>query len=285
MTIRTSFINFFGNSVDYIASNSIGPMMTGDSFLGNSSSWVAYNGSSLSQQSDYIVITSSGQLKNCQYQEISVTPGTRYRLTGNAYYQTQDVQTRIPPDTTDQACFISVGTDIAASDLAYYAATVTDQVYTLDFTPETNTVFVSAGFGDLSYSLFISNSVFRELVPVHSYNQKQGTFYLSWNAVAAPSTLLQLQFNGTTISNVSVDSANSIFINGVNSGSQSAVNKIAFTYNSNSVLFSRNGNSVNSSLVTLPGNTTSFVFPSVIKEFSYTPTIVSNSTMIGITNV
>ncbi len=121
-------------------------------------------------------------------------------------------------------------------------------------------------------------------MPFHTYNQDEGSIYIKWDAVAAGNTVLSLNSDAAN-NRVYVDGSNNIFINTVNCGAQQATNKIAFSYNANGIIASRNGNAVISDSNPLNKYIANAVFASVPYEFAYMSNTISNTMLVAITNV
>ena len=281
ITIRQSNNNVFAYANAYVTSGVMGPIQTKDNLLLN---YVNTNGSMLTTDGDYLVVISSGQKDNCQTEEITVLPGKRYILTGNAYY-TADQNYSVyegPRDTG--ASRIEVGTSFGSNDLGDYNATFEDTAFSIEFSADSDTVHVSFGFGDINNRLYVKDLILKEYVPFHTYNQDEGTLYLKWNAVAAGDIILSL--NSLDSNNrIYVDASNNVFINTVNCGAQSTTNKITVSYSSNGIIASRNGNSIVSSADTFSKYIANAVFNTIPLEFAYMSNTISNTSMVTLSNV
>jgi hypothetical protein len=277
ITIRQANNNQFTYANAYVTSSVMGPIKTKNNLLTN---WSSVNGSIFAANT----IISSGQKDNCQSEEISVSPGRRYILTGNAYYTTDQNFSAQQEDRDTGPSRIEIGTNFGDNNLGGYIATLTDAAFSIIFAPTTNTVYVSAGFGDINNRLFIQNYELKEYVPFHTYNQDEGSIYIKWNAVAAGNTVLSL--NSDVANNrVFIDGSNNIFINTVNCGAQQATNKIAFSYDANGIVASRNGNTVVTSTSVLNKLIANAVFASVPSEFAYMSSALSNTQLVVLSNV
>ena len=277
ITIRQANNNQFTYANAYVTSSVMGPIKTKNNLLTN---WSSVNGSIFAAN----IIISSGQKDNCQSEEISVSPGRRYILTGNAYYTTDQNFSAQQEDRDTGPSRIEIGTNFGDNNLGGYIATLTDAAFSIIFAPTTNTVHVSAGFGDINNKLYIQNYELKEYVPFHTYNQDEGSIYIKWDAVAAGNTVLSL--NSDVANNrVFVDGSNNIFVNTVNCGAQQATNKIAFSYNANGIVASRNGNAVVASTSVLNKLIANAVFASVPSEFAYMSSALSNTQLVVLSNV
>jgi hypothetical protein len=281
ISIRQSNNNVFTHANVYITTGVMGPIKTKETLF---SSWIQANGSLLTSEDDYQVVTSSGQKDNCITQEIPVIPGKRYILTGNTYYTTDQNFSVVLEDRDSGPSRIEVGTSFGEDDYGGYIGTLTEQSFEIIISPDTDSIHVSAGFGDINNRLFIKDFDLKEYVPFHTYNQNQGCMYLKWNAVAAGNTILSM--NSTDANNrVYVDASNNIFVNTVNCGSQQVTNKIVLNYAADGISVSRNGNAIISSINTFNKYIANAVFVSLPLEFAYMSSTVSNTTMIAMANV
>lgn len=277
ITIRQENNNQFTDANVYVISDTLGPIKTKDNLLTN---WTAVNGSIITANT----IISSGQKDNCQTEEIAVSVGKKYILTGNAYYTTDQNFSIVLPDRDSGPSRIEVGTNFGDNDLGGYIATTTDSEFSIIFSPTTNTVHVSAGFGDINNRLYIENYELKEYVPFHTYNQDEGSIYIKWNVVAAGSIVLSL--NDTESNNrIYIDGSNNVFVNSVNCGPQQVTNKIALSYSENGIVASRNGNAVVSSTETFNKYISDAVFSVVPFEFAYMSSAISNTELVILSNV
>lgn len=281
ITIRQSNNNVFTFANAYVTSGVMGPIKTEANLL---SAWTQANGSIQATDGNYLVAISSGQKDNCLTQAISVSVGKRYILTGNAYYTTDQNFSSQNPDRDSGPSRIEIGSNFGDNNLGGYIATTSEAAFLIVFEPTSNTVHVSAGFGDINNRLYIQNFELREYVPFHTYNQNEGSIYIKWDAVAAGNTVLSLNSN-TANNRVYVDGSNNVFVNSVNCGAQQATNKIALSYNANGIIASRNGNTVISDSNPLNKYIANAVFASVPFEFAYMSSTISNTMLVALSNV
>jgi hypothetical protein len=178
MTIRAANNNFFGNTSEYVTADVLGPKMTGAE-LYSANSLTSYNGSFLDSNGDYTVVRSSGQHRNSQYIELSVVPNQRYRVQTNAFFVPSTVIYN-GSAIQGQAPAISVGSTIAAEDIAIQEVTTTETTYNIDFTASSNTVYISYGFGVVGTELRYRTPSIKQYNPFETYNQSNGTFYFKW---------------------------------------------------------------------------------------------------------
>lgn len=281
LTIRQSNNNVFTDANVYVTSDVMGPIKTKDNML---STWTASNGSIRIVDGDYQVAISSGQKDNCQTQELVVSPGRRYILTGNAYYTTDQNFSHSLEERDTGASRIEVGTRFGENDYGGYIANSSDTAFSIVFSSTSNTVHVSFGFGDINNRLFVKDFELKEYVPFHTYNQDGGSIYVKWDVVAAGNTILS--FNSDTTNNrIYVDISNNIFVNTTNCGAQQVTNKIALNYNANGISVSRNGNSIITSSETFNKYIANTVFASIPYEFAYMSNTVSNTLLVAMSNV
>jgi len=281
ITIRQSNNNVFTYANAYVTSNVMGPIKTKSNLLSN---WTQANGSIQTSDGNYLVAVSSGQKDNCLTQTIPVSVGRRYILTGNAYYTTDQNFSSQNPDRDSGPSRIEIGSSFGDNSLGGYIGTTTETSFSIVFEPTSNTVQVSAGFGDINNRLYIQSFELKEYVPFHTYNQDQGSIYIKWDAVAAGNTVLSLNSN-TANNRVYVDGSNNIFINTVNCGAQQATNKIALSYNANGIIASRNGNAIVTTTDTFNKYIANAVFVSIPYEFAYMSNTISNTMLVALSNV
>jgi hypothetical protein len=277
ISIRQANNNQFTYANAYVTTGVMGPIKTKNSLL---TEWTSVNGSIFAANT----IISSGQKDNCQSEEISVTPGRRYILTGNAYYTTDQNYSSQNPDRDSGPSRIEVGSSFGDNSLGGYIGTTSEAAFSIIFEPTSDTIYVSAGFGDINNRLYIQNFDLKEYVPFHTYNQDEGSIYIKWDAVAAGNTVLSLNSN-TANNRVFVDGSNNVFVNTVNCGAQQATNKIAFSYNANGIIASRNGNAIVTSTAVLNKYIANAVFASVPFEFAYMSSTISNNMLVTLSNV
>lgn len=277
MTSREANLNFFGDANVYVVANTLGPRMTGAE-LYSANSLVSYNNSSLGSNGNYTVVTSSGQHRNTQYLELSVVPNQRYRVQANAFFVPSTVVYN-GSAVQGQAPAISIGSSVAAEDIAIREMTDAETQYQIDFTATSNTVFISFGFGALGTELRYRSASIKQLNPFPTYNQSNGTFYFKWSSVAAGSNVAVMDLN-----RVYVDASNNVFINTVNCGAQQATNKLAYSYTTDTVIYSYNGAAAVQQSATYNREVSELDFQTIPSEFSYVPVPVSNTTLIELTN-
>jgi hypothetical protein len=281
ITTRQLNNNIFDNANVYMTSGVLGPIKTRSNLLG---AWTPTNGSIRIVDGNAQIAISSGQKNNCLTQTISVLPGKRYILTGNAYYTTDENYSTQQSDRDTGASRIEVGTEFGKSDYGGYIGTLTEAAFSIVFSAITETAHVSFGFGDINNRLVVEDLELKEYAPFHTYNQDEGSIYIKWNAVAAGNTILSL--NASNANNrVHVDASNNVFINTVNCGSQQAINKIVFNYNANGIVASRNGNAIILSVDTFSKYIANAVFVSLPDEFAYMSSTISNTNIVALSNV
>jgi hypothetical protein len=283
MTIRQSGNNFFGNSIDYITGSTMGPIVQKEELLADE--WIPFNGSTSALQSSYTVFTSSGQPKNCLYQELNVIPNQLYKVSGNAYFVSATVNSKFPNRGMNGEPMVFVGNAPGDTDYTVYYSTDTEEAFEFFFTPTQNPVYLCVGGGQISYELYATNLSARESGPFNTYNQTEGAMFLKWNTISAPGNLLtfvSLEQNNT----ITIDGTNNIYINNVNCGPQYAVNKMAFNYTANGIQVTLNGNSsFYQSSIPLNNQIKQLTFNTVPEEYAAMSSPISNSTLVELTNV
>ena len=279
MTVRQANNNIFTNAEIYVTSGVMGPIKNGSIILSDT----PVNGSVKSTEGDYQVVVSSGQKDNCQTQQLTVSVGKRYILSGNAYYTASDINSYLPERDTGPSR-IEVGSLFGENDLGGHIPTGIETPFSIVFSPITDTVIISTGFGDIANRLYLKNLQLNEYVPFYTYDQDEGSLYLKWSAVTAGVTVFSL--NSTVANNrVYVDASNNVYINTLNCGPQQPTNKLALSYNSNGISASRNGNAVVTSTDTFNKYISNAVFVTTPTEFAYMSSAVSNTIMVAMSNV
>lgn len=290
MTVRQSNNNFYGSPSEFITANTLGPVQTLEETLING--WNPQNASVLlSESSSSIVVISSGRYDNFQYQEIDVEPNTLYRFTGQAFHNIAD-EAIVRESTYALAGvpFIRIGNTLGGFEYVNYKTKPTIELINESFVTTSSKIYVMVGYGSLNSTVTLQNASIRKSVPFHTFDDKQGTVYLSWDAVGVGNTLLSFTSLDGSTQTIGIDSSNSIIISfpseNVNCGSQAAVNKLAFSYSNNEVISSLNGSAVQSNTVSeFITNVDSVTFNIEPRQFSYSAAPVSNSELIGLSDV
>lgn len=281
LTVRQSNNNIFTYANAYVTAGVMGPIKTKENML---STWIASNGSIRILEDDYQVAISSGQKNNCLTQEILVSPGKRYILTGNAYYTSDENYSIQLSDRDSGPSKIKVGTTFENNDYGGYFATDTETSFSIVFSATSDIAHVSFGYGDINNRLYVKDFELKEYVPFHTYNQDSGSIYIKWNAVVAGTTILSM--NSVDSNNkIYVDASNNVFVNNINCGSQAVTTKIALSYDENGIIVSKNGNSVISSTDSFNKYIANAIFTTTPYEFAYMSSVISNTTMVAISNV
>ena len=279
MTVRQANNNIFTNAEIYVTSGVMGPIKNGSIILSDT----PVNGSVKSTEGDYQVVVSSGQKDNCQTQQLSVSAGKRYILSGNVYYTASDINSYLPERDTGPSR-IEVGSLFGENDLGGHIPTGIETPFSIVFSPITDTVIISTGFGDIANRLYLKNLQLNEYVPFYTYDQDEGSLYLKWSAVTAGLTVFSL--NSDVANNrVYVDASNNVYINTLNCGPQQPTNKLALSYNSSGIIASRNGNAVVTSTDTFNKYISNAVFVTTPTEFAYMSSAISNTIMVAMSNV
>lgn len=265
--------HFYGESVEQL------PNLLGD--------WSSWNNSDLSSVGNTYTISSSSFNDNYQYQEIPVTKGKVYKISVTCYYEVPtDINAIIDNQISVGIPAVKVGTTQGNGGLFNYQATTSSATITGIFAPDSDSIWVTAGYGQLNSRLIISDIYVVEVGPFNTYDQDQGTVYVKWSALPINSKILTFTATDSTTQTVSISSDNTVIITCnsivVNSGMQSATNKLLFTYSSDGMTASLNGGLVaNASAVPLR-KVYKIDFNNVPTEFSYVPELLSNTSIVEI---
>lgn len=286
LTVRQANNKVFTAPNTYLSANVLGPIASGPALL--SSNWISYNNNELSTNGEYLVATTSSFTENFQYQEISVEVGRAYSVSANIFFTNPDTINALEYVNLSRGIpALRVGSALGGSDLFDYQCTNTETAVSTTFIPTTNSIFVSFGSGLINSQVFVRNIKCNEAVPFHTYEQFNGTVYVKWSAVAAGNTLLKFDTADTaSYRSISIDGSNNVIItqgdNSVNCGSQSATNKLAFTYTNTSIVASLNGGAVVSNTTSSFNGVKTCTFTSLPTEFSSVPALLSNTRIVEI---
>lgn len=280
-TVRQANNDQYKSPTIFVVANTLGPIDSKDELLNNNtfednSYWVPFNDSQLTVNANVGSIESLNTIDNYYYQQIPTTPGKVYRVSGDGF--------------STAGGSVRVGNSVELP-YAVYALANTSQPFELFFTPDNENTFVSFGHIDASGITVLSNVSCKESAPFHTFDPFEGTYYVKWSAVAAGNTILTLQSANTYQRVVAVSVGNNVTITENTSvniiGSQSTTNKLVFNHSNNTFRASLNGNAiVEFNVSDTVENINSMVFSGLPLQFSYTPYILSNTTMIEMsTNV
>jgi hypothetical protein len=280
MSVRQTNNNIFTNANVYVTSGVMGPIKSDNILI---SDWTPVNGSIRAIDGDYQIAISSGQKDNCQSQQLNLSTGKRYILSGNAYYTTDHVVSYLPERDAGPSR-IEIGSAFGENDYGGYIATEIETPFAIEFSATSDKVIISTGFGDISNRLYIKNLQLNEYVPFYTYNQDEGAIYLKWSSVDAGTTIFNLK--STTANNrVYVDSSNNVYVNTLNCGPQQTTNKLALSYSPTGIIASRNGNAVVTSASTFNKYIANATFVTTPGEFAYMSSAISNTTLVTMSNV
>ena len=284
MTVRQSNNNYFGYANTFLIGNTIGPIDTLAN-LYSANLFESFRGSRLDISNTEIVITSSGQSRNCHYLPISVIGNQQYRLVADVYFTYDPVIAKGSNENAPGAPRITIGTGIAQAEYANKDFTTNLQTIEIVFTPDTDTtvVYVSVGFGALGTACNLSNISIRRRVPFHTFDQTQGTAYFDWNAVPTNTSLASFE-SSLGNNTIRIDSSNNIFVNTSNIGPQQSSNRLAVTYSaiSNTAL-ALNSVVVYPAAITFNSKVLLMSLSSSIINFTYAPAILTTNELIGLT--
>lgn len=270
ISIRQSNNNFYGSVNSFYVANTLGYVATEGELL--SESWISVGGSEISNGA----VTSSGQLPNFQYQEIESEAGYCYRLSGNSYYEI--IETDVVKETTQRIqgqCFIRIGKSPGSSEYINRNLTESEELVDLLFTIESNTFFVSYGYGSRNNIAHLIEPSLKRASPVHTWNKDNGTIYVKWNNIPNDTVLLNMSSKSEINISIVIDSSNSVFVNSTNVGPQSTTNRICFTYDN--VTLNGGGIIQNSLNVS---NINKIEFNNQPLKFSYSPSSISNTELM-----
>lgn len=273
ITVRDSanvFCEYTGPNT-YITANVLGPTLTGNALISNTAvaninAWTSYAGAQgrvgntniAANTANVICITaiSSGQINNGLYASANTVVGRTYKLSIDAkHILANDEIVRELPVRALGYSKIRVGSAIAAED--YYSTLITENTATYEtiFVATTNNAYVAFGHGVRNSRCDVTNILLQEYAPHHLYDHDKGTIIITWNAIAAGSTLIRFDNEANTHSrSIAVNSGNNVVIveDGVEAviGAQGAgTNKVAYSYDisntSSNVCLNGTSNSVN----------------------------------------
>lgn len=290
MTIRQANNNFYGDPAEFVVANTLGPVQTLSELLVNG--WNPQNESVLvSENTSVVIVKSSGRFDNFQYQEIDVEPNTLYRISGNTYHQlSEDVIIRESSFSLQGPPFIRIGSTLGGFDYLNYKTTSSSTSFDKSFISTGSKIYIMAGYGTLNSNCIVQNLSLKRSVPFHTFDETQGSVYLSWDAVSVNDTLLTISSLDGTEQTIYIDSSNSIIISysseNVNCGSQAVTNKLAFSYANGQVISSLNGSSVQLDEVTsFISNVDTITFNTQPRQFAYMDSPVSNTELMELSNV
>lgn len=243
--------------------------------------WQSENFSVISATNNTYTITSSSFTNNYQYKVIPVQVGKVYQISGNSYYiPTEDDSIGRGQGTTGTPA-IRVGDTPGSADLFQTIPVETSTAFSGQFTPSSNTIYVSAGFGKLNTKLVIDELSLKEVSPFNTYDQNMGTFYMSWDSFAANSNILKLSAMDGSIQTVSISSDNNVIITCnsgiVHSGLQLTANKLVFTYSPDGINASLNGGLMSDTSILPTKQIYKLEVINIPHELSYVPEVLSTT--------
>lgn len=243
--------------------------------------WQSENFSVISTTNNTYTITSSSFTNNYQYKVIPVEVGKVYQISGNSYYIPAEDDSIGRGQGTTGTPAIRVGDTQGSADLFQIIPAETSTAFSGQFTPSSNTIYASAGFGKLNTKLVIDELSLKEVSPFNTYDQNMGTFYLSWDSFAANTNILKLSAMDGSIQTVSISSDNNVIITCnsgiVHSGLQSVVNKLVFTYSPDGINASLNGELVSDTNILPTKQIYKLEVINIPHELSYVPEVLSTT--------
>lgn len=265
LTIRQEGLDYYGNSNLYLVSNVFGPIKTGNNLL---TEWLSYNNADIIL--DPFKVISSGQNENFAYQEIQVTPGKAYSISGNAYFIDPDL-VNVKENTQYQSgdSFIRVSDTLDGSEYVNYQLTSTDQAFDKVFTPTSDKIYVKVGYGKRSVESIFTNLICKEVVPFYTFNQTQGTYYAKWTGLNNTSLIV--------CNNVLRIDSDIIYYNNTNIGTQTTTNQIAISHTGNTFRVSLNGSNAQEFIINNNDKNYSLELNSSLLRFAYMNEPISNT--------
>jgi len=272
VVIRQANNNVFANIGTYLISNTLGPVKEGSNLIVNpeftsTAAWIPINDIVLTEQK---LTTNNIYLDNFIYQTFQANIGYSYIASANG----------------ENGKFV-VGTTISDNNYVYQNLSTTS-VESI-FSPNTATnMFVSVGHTQNEITNVYSANL-HKIVPFNTYRWDLGTFYLKWTNTAVNTVLWSMenvdghsrQLKVNSDNNVQISENNSVFVIGPQSTGN---NTIALSYG-NGFVASLNGNSVVSNLsIELINNMITLEFITSPLQFSYVPTILSNTELVDLSN-
>jgi hypothetical protein len=255
----------------------------------SSNTWISYNNSVLTYDTNYTYITSSSYNENYQYQEIDVVVGKVYALNIIGEYTPPDPILAKQENTSSVGIpAIKIGHTRGGADLfnyqfEQYGGGVTPAI----FVPTKDKIYVSIGYGKLNSVVKLTDFYIIEVSPFNTYDQHKGTMYLSWSALPINSNLVSFSTVDGRTQTISISSSNTVIITQntavVNSGIQLLTNKLAFVYSNTGIIASLNGNSVIDSTILPLTTVTTVDINTSASIFSYVPEVLIEADIIEIT--
>lgn len=242
--------------------------------------WLSENYSEISSSGNTYTITSSSFTNNYQYQAIPVEVGKVYQISGNSYYiPGMDTNAKDNSQGSIGSPAIKVGQTQGSADLFQLIPSETSTAFTGYFTPMTDVVYVSAGFGKLDTVLVIDEPSLKEVSPFNTYDQNMGTFYMSWDSFAANTNIVKLTSVDGSVQTVGISSDNNVIITSnsgiVHSGLQSTANKLVYTYSPDGVNASLNGGLMSDTGILPTKQVYKLEVINIPHELSYVPEVLS----------
>lgn len=271
VVIRQANNNQYADPADYMTGNTFGPIADGPNLLSNptfngTSGWLPHNDAVLANG---VITTNNVYKDNFIYQSFEAELGYTYQA---------------GIDGGDGS--LIVGSTLADNN---YVDTAMALYVLREFTPNTvNSMYYSLGHTNTANSTVYEGSLYK-LTPFNTYKYDLGTFFLKW-ANTAPDTVLwemltvegyprevKVNANG----DVQITENTAVLVVGTQSGGN---NKLAFSYG-NGFVASLNGNAVTSNLnIEILDNMLTLEFVTSPIQFSYVPTVISNTELVVLSN-
>jgi hypothetical protein len=271
VVVRQANNNVYDEPSVYLTSNTLGPVEDGPNLLSNptfsdTSGWIPHNDAVLSNT---ILTTSNIYKDNFIYQAFEAELGYTYRASVSGSNGSMVVGTTLSDNNY-------VDTELAINvDREFTPNTVTGMYYSLGHTNS----------GDTS----LLESYLYKIVPFNTYRYDLGTFFIKWANTAVNTVLWEMltvegyprEVKINSNGDVQITENTTILVIGAQSGGN---NKLAFSYE-DGIVASLNGNSVVSNLnIEILDNMMTLEFVAPFLQFSYVPTVISNTELVVLSN-
>ena len=257
VVIRQANNNVYNDPLLYLVANTLGPVEDGPNLISNpefidSSAWIPHNDAVLSGG---LITTNNIYKDNFIYQAFEAELGYSYRAS-----------------VSGNSGSLVVGSTLSNNN---YVNAPLSLMLEEDCTPNTVT------------SMY--DSYLHKIVPFNTYRWDLGTFYLKWANTAVNTVLFKMLTVEGYTREVKVNSSGSVQITentavmviGPQAGGN---NKLSFSYE-DGFIASLNGNTIVSNLnIEILDNMISLEFITPALQFSYVPTVISNTELVVLSN-
>jgi hypothetical protein len=271
VVIRQANNNVYNDPSLYLVANTLGPVEDGPNLIANpeftdSSAWIPQNDAVLSGG---LITTNNIYKDNFIYQAFEAELGYSYRasVSGNS-------GSLVVGSTLSNNNYVNVPLSLILEE---------------DFTPNTVTsMYFSLGHTN-SGETSMYDSYLHKIVPFNTYRWDLGTFYLKWANTAVNTVLFEMltvegyprEVKVNSDGNVQITENTSVLVVGPQAGGN---NKLSFSYE-DGFIASLNGNTIVSNLnIEILDNMISLEFITPALQFSYVPTVISNTELVVLSN-